>query len=65
MFAWQAAAVVRLAQELEVTQTPLGQVAPAGHASTGIQVQAFAVPDIAGPLKVTPLGVPLQASAVV
>jgi len=34
--------VVRLEQVLVVVQTPDGQLAPAGQASTGVQVQALA-----------------------
>jgi hypothetical protein len=53
-----------LAQEFVVTQTPLGQEAPAGQAATGVQLQVLAVPWSA-PLTVTPLGLPWHASAVV
>jgi hypothetical protein len=60
--AWHAAAVVRLAQELVVTQTPLGQEAPVGQASTGIQVQR-GVPT--GRLWMPLFGLPWHASAVV
>ena len=35
----QAEALVKPAHELGVTQTPEGQEAPAGQASTGVQVQ--------------------------
>jgi hypothetical protein len=55
------AAVVRLAQELAVTQTPLGQLAPAGQTSTGVQVQ---VPPLAGPkLTMSPPTFPWQSAA--
>lgn len=46
---------------LVVTQTPEGQVAPAGQASTGVQVQlGTSWPLAAPPLTVTPLGLPLH-----
>jgi hypothetical protein len=54
---------VRLAQGLVVTQAPLGQVAPAGQASTGSQAQVLGLAP-AATSKVTPLGLPLHASAV-
>jgi hypothetical protein len=64
---WQAAAVVRLEQELTLTQTPLGQEAPAGHASTGVQVQvlALAVPPAPSTMTRTPPAAPWQSAAVV
>lgn len=40
---WQASAVVSLAQGSAVTQTPAGQAAPAGQASTGTQVHRLFV----------------------
>jgi len=52
---------VILAQELVVTQTPLGQEAPAGQASTGIQLQKVVPAGIPAPaLNVTPPGLPLH-----
>ena len=56
---------MRLAQELVVTQTPGGQVAPSGQAATGVQVQVGTGWALAAPLNVTPLGFPLHSSAVV
>jgi hypothetical protein len=54
------------AQKLVATQTPLGQEAPAGQASTGIQVQVLGWrPMAVAPLTVTLLGFPWHASAVV
>jgi hypothetical protein len=57
--------VVRLEQVLVVAQTPDGQLAPAGHASTGVQVHvpvpAVAVP----PLTVKPVVIAWQSAAVV
>jgi len=56
---------VRLEQVLVVAQTPDGQLAPAGHASTGVQVHvpvpAVAVP----PLTVKPVVIAWQSAAVV
>jgi hypothetical protein len=43
-FAWQAAAVVRSAQGSGLTQTPAGQVAPAGQAAIGVQAQRLSDP---------------------
>jgi hypothetical protein len=52
---------VKLAQELTLTQTPLGQEAPAGQASTGVQVQVLVLAGFAAPaLTVTPPGLPLH-----
>ena len=41
VLAWQAEALVKLAHALVATQTPAGQEAPAGQASTGVQVQTL------------------------
>jgi hypothetical protein len=49
-FAAQSEAVVRLAHGSAVTQTPAGQVAPAGQASTGVQVQPFAANAVPEPV---------------